>query len=69
MIVNAQFRASCLIHTSRMTLTNAENVTLRNSATEMVQVSGPRSRKIRILDTEGKVTSSAEVAKDAIMRR
>ena len=54
---------------TRMTLKDAENATVRNSGTETIQISGVRSRKIRLLDTEGAVTSSAEVAKDAIVRR
>lgn len=54
---------------TRMTLTNAENATVRNSGTESIQVSGARSRKIRILDLEGTVASGAEVAKDAVVRR
>jgi polygalacturonase len=54
---------------TRMTLKDAENATVRNSATETIQISGVRSRKIRLLDTEGAVTSGAEVAKDAIVRR
>jgi hypothetical protein len=54
---------------NRMTLKDVENATVRNSGAETIQVSGVRSRKIRVLDTEGAVTSSPEVAKDAIVRR
>jgi polygalacturonase len=52
-----------------MTLKDVENATVRNSAAETIQVSGARSRNIRVLGTEGAVTSSAEVAKDVVVRR
>ena len=54
---------------TRVTLNNVETAIVRNSATQAIQVSGARSSKIRVLGTEGTVTSGAEVAKDAVARR
>lgn len=54
---------------TRMTLKDVENATVRNSGAETIQISGVHSRKVRVLNTEGAVTSSAEVAKGAVARR
>ena len=53
----------------RMTLKDVDTATVRNSAAEQIQVSGARSRKIRLLGTDGAVNSGAEVPKDVVVRR
>jgi hypothetical protein len=54
---------------TRLSLKNASNVTLRQSRTPAVEVSGAGSRAIRVTDTEGTITTGPEVSKDAIVRR
>ena len=54
---------------TRMTLKDAGNVTVRNSHVTALQVSGARSRKIRLVDTEGTLAVDADVAKGAVERR
>ena len=54
---------------TRMTLKDVENVTVRHSRTPELQVSGARSRKIRLMDTEGRVTIDREVSKKAVVQQ
>lgn len=51
---------------TRTTLADVEAVILRHSRTPVLHVSGMRSRDIRLHDTEGKVTTDSDVAKDAV---
>jgi len=51
-----------------LALKDADGVTLRNSRATTVHVSGRRSRKIHLQDTDSAVTSEPEVAKDAVVR-
>jgi len=51
-----------------MKLKDVENATVRNSASKAIQVSGARSRK-SVVSTEAAVSSTAEVARDVIVRR
>src|SRR5712692_4250874 len=51
---------------TQVTLKDTENVTIRHSRAPAVHISGARSRKIRLSDTEGTVTTDADVAKDAV---
>ncbi len=53
---------------TRMTLKDVQNVTVRNSHAPAIHVSGARSRKIRLLDTEGTLTTDPEVGKGAVVR-
>jgi polygalacturonase len=53
---------------TRTTLKDVRNVTLRQSRTPSVQVSGAASRNIRIVDSEGSVAADPGVSKDAIVR-
>ena len=52
-----------------LALKDVDGVTLRNSRAATVHVSGRRSRKIRLQDTDSVVTSEPEVAKDAVLRQ
>jgi polygalacturonase len=54
---------------TRMTLKNVANVTLRRSRAPAIQVSGAHSRNIRVVDTEGTLTTDSEVTKGAVARR
>jgi polygalacturonase len=54
---------------TRMTLKNVQNVTVRQSRTPALQVSGAGSRKINVSDTEGTLTTDPDVAKGAVVRR
>jgi len=54
---------------TRMTLKDVENATVRHSRTPALKVSGARSRKIRLSDTEGTVTTAPDVAKAALVRQ
>ncbi len=51
-----------------MTLTNVDGATARHSRAPAIEVSGIHSRKIRLLDTEAKVTTAPEVAGARIQR-
>lgn len=53
----------------RISLKNVENVTVRQSRTPVLQVSGAASRGIRVLDSEGTLAAGPEVAKGAVVRR
>ena len=53
---------------TRMTLTNVDGATVRHSRAPAIDVSGIHSRKIRLLDTEAKVTTAPEVAGARIQR-
>ncbi len=53
----------------RMTLQDVENATVSRSRAATVQVSGARSRKIRLVDTEGTLETGSEVARGAVERR
>jgi hypothetical protein len=52
-----------------LTMKDVENVTVRRSRTPSIQVGGARTQKIRLVETEGALTSGVEVRKDAIARR
>lgn len=54
---------------TRMTLKNVANVTLWQSRTPAIQVSGAHSRNVRLQDTEGTLTTDSEVTKGAVVRR
>ena len=54
---------------TRMALKNVENVTVRQSRTPAIQVSGARSRAIRLVDSEGTLATDRDVPKDAVVRR
>jgi polygalacturonase len=54
---------------TRMALNNVENATLRHSRVPTLDVSGARSRHIRLLDTEGTLTTDSEVPKGAVVGR
>jgi len=54
---------------TRMTLKNVENVTVRQSRTPELSVSGANSRNVRVVDSEGKLTTGPEVAKGSVVRR
>jgi hypothetical protein len=54
---------------TRMTLKDAQNVTVRHSRAPTFHVSGARTGKIRLRDTEGTVTTDSEVPKSAIVRQ
>jgi hypothetical protein len=54
---------------TRMTLKNVENVTVRQTRTPALEVSGTGSRKITITDTGGTLTTGSEVSKGAVVRR
>lgn len=49
-------------------LTNAKSVTLASSRAETVHLSGKATSEIRLRHTESKVTSDADVGKDAVIR-
>jgi polygalacturonase len=53
----------------RISLKNVENVTVRQSRTPVLHVSGAASRGIRVLDSEGTLAAGPEVAKGAVVRR
>lgn len=52
-----------------VTLTDVANVTVRHSEAPEFHVSGGRSRGIRLLDTQGRLTTGPDVAKGAVVRR
>jgi polygalacturonase len=52
-----------------MSLKNAENVTIRQSKTPSLEISGAASRGIRVVDSEGTLAAGPEVAKGAVVRR
>lgn len=54
---------------TRVTMTDVTNVTVRHSQAPEFHVSGARSRRIRLLDAEGKLTTGSDVAKGAIVRQ
>jgi polygalacturonase len=54
---------------TRMALTNVENVTIRQSRTPAIQVSGAKSRGIRLVDSGGTLATDSDVPKDAVIRR
>ena len=54
---------------TRMSLKNVENVTIRQSRTPTLQISGAASRGIRMLDSDGILAIGPEVAKGAVVRR
>jgi polygalacturonase len=53
----------------RMTLKDAGNVTVRGSRAPVIQVSGARSRGMRLLDTVATVTTDSDVSKGAVTRQ
>ena len=53
----------------RMSLKNVENVTVRQSRTPVLVISGAASRGIRMLDSDGILAIGPEVAKGAVVRR
>ena len=53
----------------RMSLKNVENVTVRQSRTPVLVISGAASRGIRVLDSDGTLAIGPEVAKGAVVRR
>jgi len=53
----------------RTSLKNTENVTIRQSKTPSLEISGAASRGIRVVDSEGTLATGPEVAKDAVVRR
>jgi hypothetical protein len=54
---------------TRLTLKNTRNVTVRQSRTPTLEVSGAGSHEIRVTDTVGALSAGPEVSKDAIVRR
>jgi polygalacturonase len=56
-------------HAEVLALKDADGVMLRNSRANTVHVSGRRSRKILLEDTDAAVTSEPEVAKNAVVRQ
>jgi polygalacturonase len=53
----------------RLALKDADGVTVRNSRAPAIQVSGAKSRQIRVVDSEGRLETGAEVAKGMVVRR
>ena len=56
-------------HAEVLSFKDADGVTLRDSHAARIHVSGRRTRKIRVLDTESVITSGPETAKDAVVRQ
>jgi polygalacturonase len=56
-------------HAEALSFKDADGVTLRNSHAARIHVSGRRTHKIRVLDTESVITSGPETAKDAVVRQ
>ena len=54
---------------TRMALNNVDGLTVRHSRAPALNISGARSRKIRVLDTEGIVTTDGDVARDAVVKQ
>ena len=54
---------------TRTSFKNVENVTVRQSRTPALQVSGAASRGILVVDSEGTLSTAAEVPNDAVVRR
>jgi hypothetical protein len=54
---------------TRMALTNTDNVTIRQSRTPAMQVSGAKSRGIRLVDSEGTLATDSDVPKNAVVRQ
>ena len=50
-------------------LKDAEKVTVRDSRAAAIQISGTRSRNIRLLHTEGKIATDASVPHGAVLQR
>jgi polygalacturonase len=53
----------------RMTLKNVQNATVRQSHVPAVEVSGGKSRGIRLVDSEGTLATGADVPKAAVVRQ
>lgn len=53
----------------RAVLNNVQDVTIRHSRSPELRVSGTRSRRIRLLDTEAAVAVDSDVAKDVVVER
>jgi polygalacturonase len=56
-------------HAEVLALKDVDGMTLRNSRAAKVHVSGKRTRKIRLVDTEAVVETDQDVAKDAVVRQ
>jgi polygalacturonase len=54
---------------TRLTLDDVENVIVRESRAPVLQVTGGRSRDIRLVGTEGELKMGAGAAKDAVVRK
>jgi len=53
----------------RLALKNVEGATIRESRAPAIEVSGAKSREIRLVDTEGTLAAGVDVPKAAIVRR
>jgi polygalacturonase len=54
---------------TRLTLKDVVNATVRHSSAPTLQISGAHSRQIRVVDTDGRLETDAEVAKGAVARQ
>jgi hypothetical protein len=54
---------------TRMTMQNVENVTVRQSRTPALHVSGAGSHRVTVSDTTGTLTTGSEVGKGEVVRR